>query len=88
MDTHSANSFTHRAARLVGNARAFGMNPRTTRFYADGTIFGASTGAGSVTGEIDFSYTVDKAVVIQAPLSPVVAKIVVDFALGVFCCHA
>ena len=79
---HLGHRLAHGAARLVPDAGAPGVQAGTLGPHAHGAVHGAGARARRRARGVNFSDGVHEAVVVDAPLPPVVPELVVRVAFG------
>lgn len=84
VDTDSGHSLAHRAARFIPDPRAPGVDARTLGSDAYWAVDGACAWARRRARVVNLSDAVHEAVVVDTPLPPVVAELVVQVGFGVF----
>lgn len=76
------HGLAHRTARLVPDARAARVHAGTPGSHAQRAVHGARAGTRRGTRVVNLPDAVDKAVVVQAPLTPVVPELVIQVRFG------
>lgn len=82
VDAHPGHGLAHRTASPVPDPRAPGVDAGAPGPDAHGAVHGARARTRRGARVVELSDAVDEAVVIDAPLAPVVPELVVQVALG------